>query len=395
MKKLFNIKSAVSTITAGALIAFYALSLSSCSGNSGESEDHDHDHEHESAEAGDHDDENGLILLATDRVKQLGVETEEIQPTSFASVQKVSGEITAMPGSEGIVAARQSGIVHLASGMADGLSVNAGKSIASVSAKGMSGGDPNEAARVAYDAAKRELDRITPLHKEGIVTTREYNAVRQRVDEAKVAMGTSNGGGSTATAPISGVITSIDVVDGQFVESGQTIATISSNTALSLRADLPESSVSFLSGITGARFRPSYSSETIDVIAAGGKLISRPNISTASNGYIPVYFSLPKGDKEIISGTFCEVYLLGRMREGVISVSEASVSEQQGNYFVYVEEKPGHFEKRPVKLGNSDGNRREVLSGVTAGDKVVTNGMTYVRLAETSGVVPEGHSHNH
>lgn len=368
----------------------------SCSEDHSGHEDHDHEHHaHQPSKAADHDDE-GLIVLSSEQLKTLGVEAETVARGEFSEVIKVSGEISAMPGSEGAVAARQAGIVKLASGISAGVSVNAGRTIATVTARGMSGGDPNEAARVAYQAAKRELDRLTPLHKEGIVSTRDYNAVLQRVEETRVAMGTVSGSGaSAATAPVSGVITSIDVVDGQFVEAGQTIATISSNNALTLRADLPESRAGWLQGISGARFRPTYSDVVIDVTAAGGKMVSRPSASSASGGYIPVYFTLPKGSREIINGTYCEVYLLGSTRQEVITVAEKAVSEQQGKYFVYVEKSPGHYEKRPVTIGLTDGERREILAGLQPGEHVVSKGMTFVKLAETSGAVPEGHSHSH
>lgn len=368
----------------------------SCSGDHSGHEDHDHEpHAHQPSKVADHDDE-GLIVLSSEQLKTLGVEAETVARGEFSEVIKVSGEISAMPGSEGAVAARQAGIVKLASGISAGVSVNAGRTIATVTARGMSGGDPNEAARVAYQAAKRELDRLTPLHKEGIVSTRDYNAVLQRVEETRVAMGTVSGSGaSAATAPVSGVITSIDVVDGQFVDAGQTIATISSNNALTLRADLPESRAGWLPGISGARFRPAYSDVVIDVTAAGGKMVSRPSVSSASGGYIPVYFNLPKGSQEIINGTYCEVYLLGSTRQEVITVADKAVSEQQGKYFVYVEKSPGHYEKRPVTIGLTDGERREILAGLQPGEHVVSKGMTFVKLAETSGAVPEGHSHSH
>ncbi len=380
--------------------AVFIFSLVSCAG-AGESsheghEDHDHEpHAHQPAGSSD-DHEKGLIVLDASQTEKLGVVAEEINPGEFSNVIKVSGEISAMPGSEGAVAARQPGIVKLASGISVGMQVAAGRTVATVTARGMSGGDPGEAARVAYQSAKRELDRLTPLHKEGIVSTRDYNAALQRVEEAKVAMGgLSSGSGSVAVAPVSGVITSLDVVDGQFVDAGQTIATISSNNALTLRADLPESRVSQLAGITGARFRPSYSEDVIDVISSGGKMVSKPSASSAQGGYIPVYFTLPKGDGNLINGTYCEVYLLGNSRMDVISVGEEAVSEQQGKYFVYVEKMPGHYEKRPVTIGATDGLRREIRSGLQPGERVVTKGMTFVRLAETSGVVPEGHSHSH
>lgn len=388
----YRLRSLRSMLPALGLLFFFG----SCSGDHSGHEDHDHEpHAHQPSKVADHDDE-GLIVLSSEQLKTLGVEAETVVRGEFSEVVKVSGEISAMPGSEGAVAARQAGIVKLASGISAGVSVNPGRTIATVTARGMSGGDPNEAARVAYQAAKRELDRLTPLHKEGIVSTRDYNAALQRVEETRVAMGTVSGSGaSAATAPVSGVIISIDVVDGQFVDAGQTIATISSNNALTLRADLPESRAAWLPGISGARFRPTYSDVVIDVTAAGGKMVSRPSASSASGGYIPVYFTLPKGSQEIINGTYCEVYLLGSTRQEVITVAEKAVSEQQGKYFVYVEKSPGHYEKRPVTIGLTDGERREILAGLQPGEHVVGKGMTFVKLAETSGAVPEGHSHSH
>lgn len=387
-------------------VALSIFAFTSCHSHSSSHDEHgDHEHEvhaHHHAEAGSHGEESvehhddGLILLDHHQLETLGIEVEEIVSGEFADVIKVSGEISAMPGSEGVVASRQAGIVKLANGITTGVTVNVGRTIANVTAKGMSGGDPNESARIAYQSAKRELDRLTPLHKEGIVSTKDYNAALQRVDEAKAQMSVAeSGNGSVATSPVAGVITSLNVVDGQFVEAGQTIAIVSSNKALALRADLPESKVSQLAAINGARFRPSYSETVTDIIASGGKLISNPSVSSASAGYIPIYFSLPIANVEFINGAYCDVFLLGKTRTNVITVPEESISEQQGKYFLYVEKMHGHFEKRPVVIGATDGVRREIISGLHSGEKVVTEGMTFVRLAEVSGVVPEGHSHSH
>lgn len=376
------------------LIIALGLAAISCGHHEGNGHNHDTQPVEEKSEKG-HSDE-GLIVLNHEQLEQLGVQTEEVAAGSFSEVMKVSGEITGRPGAGGIAAARQGGIVKLAPGIAQGVTISAGRTIATITARGMAGGDPNDAARVAYAAAKREIDRMTPLHKEGIITTRDYNAALQQLEQAKAALGTSSGAGaSTATAPVSGVISTLDVVDGQYVDAGQPIATISSNRLLSLRADLPESSAKLLAGISGARFRPSYSDEIIDITAEGGGLLSKPTTASAQGGYIPIFFTLPDNIGELISGTYCEVYLMGNSRQGVITVPESALSEQQGEYFVYTEHMPGHYEKRPVKIGMTDGLRREILSGLSAGDKVVSQGMTFVRLAETSGVVPEGHSHNH
>lgn len=396
------LKKITRILISGCVIALF----SGCSNHADHDHDHEgHDHEAEEAEHGHeghdhihsegHRDEAGLIVMEHEQLEQLGVETSTVELGSFANIIRVSGQLVQQPGSNGVVAARQSGIVHLSSGISEGSQVGSGRAIATINARGMQGGDQGDAARAAYNAAKRELDRLTPLHAEGIISTKDYNAALQRVEETKAALGSNNGSNGTATAPIAGVITSIEVKDGEYVEAGQTIATIGSNNALTLRADLPESKANMLSMISGAKFRPSYTSAIIDINEAGGKLLSTPTIASSVNGYIPVYFTIPNKGQTLIGGSYCEVYLIGDSRQGVITVPEESISEQQGNYFVYVEVEHEHFKKQPVTLGQSDGSHREILSGLKAGDEVVTKGMTFVRLAESSGVAPEGHSHNH
>lgn len=43
----------------------------------------------------------------------------------------------------------------------------------------------------------------------------------------------------------------------------------------------------------------------------------------------------------------------------------------------------------------TDGRMIEIKSGLKPGDEVVTEGTVFVKLAETKGNAPEGHSHNH
>ena len=47
-----------------------------------------------------------------------------------------------------------------------------------------------------------------------------------------------------------------------------------------------------------------------------------------------------------------------------------------------------------MTLGESDGERIEIKSGVKAGDRVVTRGAIQVKLASASNAIP-AHNHNH
>lgn len=369
---------------------------------------HDHEHHH-AEEAGSHDGEDehdghdsehshkhdGEIVMPPERTKELGVGVTAVTAGAFSGVIEVAGQLSSSPSDQSTVAARSAGLLTFAPGISEGTQVSRGRTIATVTARAMAGGDVNEANRIALEAAKRELDRLTPLAEEGIVTRRDYNAAKQRYDEARAAAAAGGGkSGSAAVAPTSGTVTALLATEGQYVDAGQPIATISGTSTVTLRADLPERYASALPTLQGASFRTAYDSSTHDIADYRGTMTGRPTAATATGGYIPVYYTL-HNDGTLIPGTYCTVYLRGASRDGVFTVPVESVTEQQGVKFVYIREHDDAYRKQPVTLGANDGRTVEIVSGLREGDLVVTEGTTFVRLAETSGVVPEGHKHNH
>lgn len=376
---------------------YYALSLwaaltvfSGCT-NSAKEDGLGHNHAHGHNHASGNSDE---ITLKPEVAERFGVYTQMVKPGQFNEIIKVSGQIMPATDAQHVISAPSSGIVTFANGINEGQKVHAGTVIASISSKNISGGDPNEAAKIALDAAKRELDRVTPLHADGIVSTKEYNEIKQTYDKAKAAY-SGNKSGSYATSLSTGTIVQLHTKHGEYVNAGQVIATVSSNEKLTLRADLPEKYYNSLATISSANFRTSYSDSIISLSDVNGKLISPAKIATnAQSGYIPVYFSFDNNGKAI-SGAFAEIYLIGETRQNIISLPIDAITEQQGKHYVYVKLDDECYEKRLVTLGSSNGKEVEIKSGVTRKDEVVSHGAIIIKLAESSGAVPEGHSHNH
>lgn len=341
-----------------------------------------------------HEHEDEIVMSPADAMR-FGVFAEAATRTPFCEIIKVSGEVLPAATDRSVVSAPTAGIVRLASGVEPGKTVRSGELIASISAGNMTGGDANRMAKVSLDAAKRELDRLTPLLKDGLITKKEYNEALRSYEEAKSAYSPAAATGR-ASSSISGVVSELLVSDGSFVEAGQPIATVARSQRLTLKALLPSRHVDMLPRVASANFVPSHSSgEAIRLADRGGKLLSS-STSAADNtpGYLPVYFSFDNhGD--VVPGTPAEVYLIGSQRADALTVPVGAISEQQGEKFVYVKVEDHAYAKHPVKVGRNDGRRVEILDGISEGDSVVATGTTFVRLAETSTVVPEGHSHNH
>ena len=82
------------------------------------------------------------------------------------------------------------------------------------------------------------------------------------------------------------------------------------------------------------------------------------------------------------------------LKEAVISNYNRNINIHGNLTFGYFKDKE-HYEKREVKTGGQDGVRVEILKGIQANEKVVTQGAIHVKLASQSGTIPEGHNHNH
>lgn len=376
----------------------FGISFTGC--HAGES----HDHEGEETEAHfpdkeKHEEEEhhheGAITLSSNQADEFGVIVTQLQPGNFSEIIKVSGRIEPSASGRVTVTARRSGIVTLSPGITLGSTVRSGSPVASISSKGIQGGDVNAAAIAARDAAAKELERLRPLHKDGLITSAVLNDAERAYKEASANVGTSAGGG-TECSTVSGTVSALFVSSGDFVETGAPLATIARDTRLTLRADVPERYAAAIPGIRSANFRPDCSKETIALSSIDGKAVASGNVNPAENGYIPVYFTFAS-TPDTHPGSFAEIYLIGSDKGNVLAIPREALIEIQGNYYAYVKMK-GHddaYEKRLVRTGASDGIRMEILEGINPGEDVVTKGATIIRMAETSAIAPPGHSHNH
>lgn len=356
-----------------------------------EEDEHGHDGHHHDSDVESHAD--GEIIFSPEKAERFGVRTTKIAPADFYETIKVSGQVLPAQGDEATVIANSSGSIKLTPAATVGTYVSAGMALGYVSAANMVGGDANEAARISLEAAKAELDRITPLYEDKIVTRREYIAARQAYEQARIAYNPGDASGSAVTAATAGTIRQLLVTDGQYVEAGAPVAVVSRNSRLLLCAYLPERYASTLPLVTSATFTPSYTSAVYDIAALGGRRTSSNAVVTAMPGYLPVLFEFGN-DGTVIAGSYAEVYLKGAAKHGCIVVPVEAITEEQGEYFVYGKIDDEGYLKKRVTLGMSDSRNVEVTSGISPGEEIVTAGAVMLKMAANAGAVP-GHTHNH
>ena len=347
----------------------------------------------EKAEEASHEHAN-LIELDQKKAQAAGVAVREIKPAAFHGVLKVSGKVLPASGSEKTVVATVAGIVSMLHPLTEGMAVGKGTSVFRISSDQLPEGDVAQRARIAYETALADYKRKKDLVADKIVTQKEYLDAKANMERATLAykaLGRSNSSGVAVVAQMSGFIKECLVKQGDYVEVGQPLMTISQNKHLYLRAEVPESSYGMLSQITSANFKTSYNQQVYQLSSMGGKLLTYGKASSMESAFIPVTFEFDNRNG-VVPGAFAEIYLLTTQRPNVLSVPISAITEEQGVYFIYIQEEATHYRKQEVKLGESDGTRVEILSGLKSGEKVVIQGAIHVKLAASTMEIP-GHSH--
>lgn len=365
--------------------------------------EHAHDHEHEghdhkaeihAEEKTAHSDE---IVLTPEKAKAAGVEAEVVHQGAFREVIQAGGQILSAQGQEATVVAASSGVVSFSRKIAEGIEVGQGSELLSVSAEHIQEGDPVRKAKVAYEKAKEEYERAEKLVGSQIVSQKEFAALREAYQNARLAyealLPSKSGKGVAVKAPIGGFVKNCLVKEGDYVTVGQPLMTVSQMRRLVLKADVSERYYAQLPRIVSANFKTPYNNKVYCLENLGGKVLSFGKSSGDTSYYVPVTFEFDnRGD--MVPGAFVEVFLLSGERQGVISLPESALTEEQGLYFVYLKLDDECYKKQEVQLGTSNGERVEILSGLKDGDTVVTRGAIHVKLAAASNAIP-AHSHNH
>jgi len=365
--------------------------------------EHDHaGHDHSGHDHSGYDHDHGTgnsdeIILPKDKAEAAGVKSAVITPGTFNQVIKTSGQVLAAQGNEAVAVATIAGVVSFRNQVTEGMSVGKGNVLLTVSASNLADGDPVQRARIVYETARKEYERMKPLVEKKIVSEKDFNQAEQAYESARISyesMGKNHSaGGQTITSPIAGFIKSILVKEGDYVELGQPLVSITQNQRLFLRAEVSEKYYNQLRSITSANFKTPYDNEVYQLGELGGRLLSFGKSSGDNSYYVPVTFEFDnKG--EVLPGSFVEIYLLSSPIQNVISLPHSALTEEQGSYFVYIQLDDECYRKQEVKTGADNGSRIQILSGLTPGEQVVTEGAYQVKLASASNALP-AHTHEH
>ncbi|GJQ60081.1 MAG: efflux RND transporter periplasmic adaptor subunit [Candidatus Scalindua sp. AMX11] len=341
------------------------------------------------------------IVYPKEQAWKIDFANREVKREPFTEIIKTTGQILPAHGDETTITAKSKGIIRFENNKKQvGAAVNAGETICIISGAGLTEGNLDtkyKEAKNNYEKSKIDFERAKGLVKSDIISQRHFQETQLRYKNAQTTFNTIErnytDGGHKITSPIDGFIKNVMISEGEYVEIGQPIASVSQNRKLILKAEVPQKYFSKLKHISSANFMTVYDTKTYSTDSLNGKLVSYGKSVDDNAYYIPVNFEI-KNSGEIIPGSFVEVMLKTNVMKDTLVIPYSALLEEQGNYFVYVQTSGEGFQKREITIGPNDGMNVQVLSGIKEGERVVIKGGYQIKLATMSGKMP-AHGHEH
>jgi membrane fusion protein, multidrug efflux system len=256
-------------------------------------------------------------------------------------------------------------------------------------------------AKVALELAGNERDRAERLFKSHAISEEEFDARTQTQRGAVAALEAAEASRRRAEldveftevrAPIGGRVGRMNVTRGNLISGGTETSTLLT-TIVSLdpvyvyfTGDEREYLKYSRLNLEGSRRSSRDFANPVRIRLADEKEFQREghmdfvaNTLDEASGTIQGRALFENPDGLLTPGLFVDVQLLGRGPYEALLIPDEAIGADQSQAFVYVVGEGNVAERRTVTVGRLEGNLRIVVSGVTAEDRVVINGLPRVR----------------
>ncbi|RJP80440.1 MAG: efflux RND transporter periplasmic adaptor subunit [Candidatus Zixiibacteriota bacterium] len=225
-----------------------------------------------------------------------------------------------------------------------------------------------ERARIAYEKAQLDLQRLESLYAERSVAESDLENARLGVKGAEVQyrMAQKTYRDATIRAPFAGTVAVRLTEVGQMVERGMPVAQLVDIASLKLTVQVSESEVGYLAVGAPALVTVDATGDTVpgEVAAIGSR--ARDGART-----FPVEIRLA-GAEQLRSGMFAHTVITSAQSDPAILLPRASLVPDAGNMVVFTS-RGGQAEKHVIRQIGFQGDRVAV-DGVAPGDTVITLG---------------------
>ncbi|MDG6894224.1 efflux RND transporter periplasmic adaptor subunit [Volucribacter amazonae] len=258
-----------------------------------------------------------------------------------------------------------------------------------------------KAKKIAYEVAKSAFDRTQTLYQRKSASLDDFNTAKNNlaaaeadiediqasIKKAEIEVNTAqtNLGYTTITSPINGTIISIPVSEGQTVNANQTTPTIVQVADLSkmlIKAEISEGDITKIKAGQEVSFTTlsdpdiHYHSTIHSVDPAMSTLTDDEYSESVSSTDAVYYYAnilIDNSDNKLFIGMSTTNVITIADVQDVLLVPSLTLKKQGNKTFVEVLNANHQVEQREVTTGLSDEMNTEILSGLQAGEKVISS----------------------
>lgn len=351
-------------------------------------------HEEAGKEHGEHDEE-AAAELSEAQIRMVGIEVIQVKPAAVADIVIAPGEVNLNAYKSTYVTPRiEAQIIERKAKL--GELVTKGQPLVTLSSVDMA------EAQGALLVADREWRRVKKLGREVVSERRHIEAqvARQQAWGKVLAYGMTEeqttrllqqGKASSATgsfallSPQDGTIISDDFIVGELAEPGRLLFSITDESTLWVDARLTPEQAGLVAVGQAATIKTGE-------LVLPGKVIQAKHALDESTRTLSVRIEVGNLDDRLHPGLFVTAEIQGNQQEMAIAVPVSAVLRSpDGDWQVYVEEKPGRYEPKEVEVVRTVGDRM-VVTGLTDGERIVSKGAFFIQ-SEIAKSVFEIHNH--
>ena len=252
-----------------------------------------------------------------------------------------------------------------------------------------------ESARIGVEQAELAVSNTEALLEAGAAAEQDLTKAKQALTQAQAGVAQAQAQQSaslaqiqasmdqinkqaslgTVTAPCSGTVTAVNVVQGGMASSAQPGVVIAENGSVEVQVSVAEDVFTGIkAGDTASVLVSAVSAEPMN-----GTVSALPAAANVQTSLYDVSVSLPSGTKPPI-GAFASVTFYTDRRVSTLSVpTECILTGNNNEQYVFTVDESGTTATRvTVTTGLVSKTDTEVVSGLKAGDKVVTKGQSYL-----------------
>jgi len=249
--------------------------------------------------------------------------------------------------------------------------------------------------------AQANLVRVKPLVEQDALSQKDLDdatgqeqAAAAAVESAKanVEQAKLNLGYTTIITPVTGLSSYARVQEGAYVNQANSLLTyVSQIDPIWVNFSLSENDVLKYRGEAGRGqiVLPKEGAYEVEVALGDGSIFPKRGRITFADaeynqqtGTFLVRATLPNPGGVLRPGQFVRAHVLGAMRPKAILVPQRAVQQGGKGHFIWVVNKEGKAEQRPIIVGDWMANNWFITEGLTAGDQVVVDGGLALRPGE-------------